>query len=100
MTELSYFNVYSDTYDKIKESYGKKSLLKWYYRTIILQTDTSTSEIHEYGPFTTDQIKSWIDQKLLDDTDKIKIKFKITNDNNINNDWLTIDSPDIKQLLV
>jgi len=99
LTELSYFDVYSDTKKKIEISYGYKSLLKWNYKTIINENDKKP-DIVEYGPFYTYQIRSWIDKKLLEETDNMKIEFKILNlENNENNYWLSRESPVVHELL-
>ena len=63
LTELSYFNVYSDSFEKIKKSYGTANLIKWKYRTF--PKDRNSSEIKEYGEFNTEEIKSWISQVNL-----------------------------------
>lgn len=60
LTELSYFDVYSDTIEKVTKSYGVKGILKWKYRTV---TKTEEKEnIVEYGPFKTEEIKSWVEK--------------------------------------
>lgn len=55
LTELSYFDVYYDTYNKILKDYGEGALIKWKYR--IFQNDNEI--LNEYGDFTTSQIKEW-----------------------------------------
>ena len=65
LTELSYFNVYSDTYDKIVNKYGQHSVAQWMYRTVLTNQD-GNQEISDYGPFSSAEIKSWINQvKIL-----------------------------------
>ncbi len=66
LTELSYFDVYSDTIDKIKSKYNTKDSeinsenkpteLKWKYKTIAGKT------VKEFGPFSTAQIQEWYDK--------------------------------------
>lgn len=61
LTELSHFNVYSDTYSKILSKYGKFDIAQWMYRTIV-KLDDDKLEINEYGPFSSEEIKSWLKQ--------------------------------------
>lgn len=61
LTELSHFNVYSDTYSKILTKYGKFEIAQWMYRTIV-KLDDGKLEINEYGPFSSEEIKSWLKQ--------------------------------------
>jgi hypothetical protein len=65
LTELSYFDVYTDTIDKIKSKYkfdevdaNKYKELKWKYRMI------TSKAIKEFGPFTTDQIQEWFNKVI------------------------------------
>jgi hypothetical protein len=54
LTELSYFDVYNDTIEKIQNAYGKQDLA-WKYRMCQLNND----EKKEYGTFTTEQMREW-----------------------------------------
>ena len=61
LTELSFFNVYSDCYENIKKSYGIANLIKWKYRTVpAAEQDDLNKDFKEYGEFSTEEIKSWI----------------------------------------
>lgn len=55
LTELSHFDVYYDSYNKILRDYGEKPLIKWKYRVM----QGKEESLNEYGVFTTDQIKEW-----------------------------------------
>ena len=55
LTELSHFDVYYDTYNKILRDYGERVLIKWKYRIV----QDNKDNLKEYGDFTTDQIKEW-----------------------------------------
>lgn len=55
LTELSHFDVYYDSYNKILRDYGEKPLIKWMYRLVQENGDN----LNEYGEFSTDQIKEW-----------------------------------------
>jgi hypothetical protein len=54
LTELSYFDVYTDTIEKIEQAYGKQDV-KWKYRIV----NKKTGETKDFGDFTTEQIKEW-----------------------------------------
>jgi hypothetical protein len=55
LTELSYFDVYYDSYSKILRDYGEKPLIKWRYRVV----PENKESLNEYGEFTSNQIKDW-----------------------------------------
>lgn len=61
LTELSHFDVYYDSYNKILRDYGEKPLIKWKYR--VLQENMNTP--NEYGEFSTKQIKEWNDNVII-----------------------------------
>lgn len=64
LTELSFFDVYYDNYDKILKKYGKFEIIKWNYRTKE-QLEDDKLEINEYGPFSSSDIKEWIKQVII-----------------------------------
>jgi hypothetical protein len=56
LTELSHFDVYYDTYNKIVRNYEEKSILKWKYRIV----NPNGEVINEYDDiFNTDTIQEW-----------------------------------------
>jgi len=55
LTELSYFDVYYDSYSKILRDYGEKPLIKFKYRVV----QENGESLNEYGEFTTYKIKDW-----------------------------------------
>lgn len=61
LTELSYFDVYSDTKSKIISELGPLKLIDWFYRIKMKNDDSETV----YGPFTIPQIKEWEKQVFL-----------------------------------
>jgi hypothetical protein len=68
LTELSYFDVYDDTIEKIDNAYGKR----WKYRVY-----KPEGEKEEYGDFTTEQIKEWNANKSFENSDDAKFEFNI-----------------------
>ena len=61
LTELSFFNVYSDCVVNIQKSYGMASLIKWKYRTVpVGEKFDLNNDFKEYGEFTSEEIKSWM----------------------------------------
>lgn len=98
LTELSYFNVYSDSIEKIIKSYGSQSLLKWFYRTVSVE---NSEESEEYGPFTTGEIKKWMEENLLDDTEHMKIQFKVLYRGKVkdNIEWVSRNDSKVKEIL-
>ena len=58
LTELSHFDIYEDSYNKLVKDYGEGYLIKWKYRIIQNKKDDSDI-INEYGEFTTNQILEW-----------------------------------------
>lgn len=55
LTELSHFDIYYDTYNKILRDYGEGDLIKWKYRIV----QDNQDNLKQYGDFTTDQMKEW-----------------------------------------
>lgn len=70
LTELSHFDIYEDSYNKLVKDYGEGYLIKWKYRIIQKQKDDSNI-INEYGEFTTNQILEW--------ENNVNLFFKIRN---------------------
>jgi hypothetical protein len=61
LTELSFFDVYKDTKQRIYSAYGEEEILIWWYKTI----NKNTKEETEYGPFKTSEIKQWKKEVIL-----------------------------------
>ena len=66
LTELSFFDVYSDTMEKIAKDYGKEFAFLWKYK-IIESNDTKKENI--YGDYDTCTMQEWTKQKYLENTD-------------------------------
>lgn len=71
LTELSYFEVYSDTIEKIINDYGEKSIISFKYKTIT--KENRKEEI--FGDFSYDQMKEWIKLNYFENTDQISFFF-------------------------
>jgi hypothetical protein len=72
LTELSFFDVYSDTIDKIAKDYGKEYTFLWKYK-IIESNETKKESI--YGQYDTCTMKEWIKQKYFESTDEDNTTF-------------------------
>ena len=73
LTELSYFEVYSDSVNKIIRDYGENSILLFKYKTIT--TENKKEEI--FGDFTYDQMTEWISKKYFENTKQITFEFMV-----------------------
>ncbi len=71
LTELSHFDVYYDSYNKIVRDYGEKPLIKWKYRIV----QNNEESLNEYGEFSTDQIKDWNSNVILNVFKKLLLIF-------------------------
>jgi hypothetical protein len=88
LTELSFFDVYTDNREKIESAYGKQS---WRYRVKDVMANTYT----EYGPYTGSEIKDWYNRKCFVDTADQKFEFNIDG----NNEWFSSLHPLFKKNL-
>ena len=73
LTELSYFDVYTDTIDNIIKDYGIENLYLWKYKTII------NNEEQIFESFSTKTIKKWIKENYFTETENIKFYFILIN---------------------
>ena len=102
LTELSFFDVYTDTMEKIAKDYGKEYTLLWKYK-IIEGNDNKKENI--YGDYDTCTMQEWIKQKYFENTDGDNISFLFffqdkLNKNNINaNKWFNKEDALYKQYL-
>ena len=71
LTELSYFDVYTDTIDNIIKDYGIENLYLWKYKTII------NNEEQIFESFSTKTIKKWIKENYFTETENIKFYFML-----------------------
>ena len=102
LTELSFFDVYSDTLEKIAKDYGKEFAFLWKYK-IIESNDTKKENI--YGDYDTCTMQEWIKQKYFENTDDDNNSFLFLfqdklDKNNINaNKWFNKNDALYKQYL-
>ena len=102
LTELSFFDVYSDTMEKIAKDYGKEFAFLWKYK-IIESNDTKKENI--YGDYDTCTMQEWTKQKYFenidDDNNSFLFLFQDKLDkNNINaNKWFNKNDALYKQYL-
>lgn len=71
LTELAYFDVYSDSIDKIIRDYGENSIIKWKYKTISLKD----SKEEQFGTFTMDQMLEWNKMNYFNNNSSIQFLF-------------------------
>ena len=86
LTELSYFEVYSDSIEKIINDYGEKSIISFKYKTIT--KENGKEEI--FGDFSYDQMKEWIKLNYFENTEQISFFFSAKDpriDNIENEKW-------------
>ena len=69
LTELSYFDVYSDTIIKIAKDYGAENIILWKYK-IIEDKDSKDKKENIYGEYDTYTMKEWNKQKYFESQDK------------------------------
>ena len=69
LTELSYFDVYSDTINKIAKNYGVENVLIWKYK-LIENKDNENKKENIYGNYDTYTMKEWAKQKYFESPDK------------------------------
>ena len=91
LTELSYFDVYSDNISKIAKDYGVEYTFLWKYKII------EDKKENIYGDYDICTMKEWIKQKYFespDDKTVFLFMFKdILNKNNIDaNKWFNKDN--------
>ena len=102
LTELSFFDVYTDTMDKIAKDYGKEYTFLWKYK--IIESDDNKKE-NIYGDYDTCTMKEWIKQKYFESSDDGNTSFFFMfedklNKNNINaNKWFNKEDTLYKQYL-
>ena len=102
LTELSFFDVYSDTLEKIAKDYGKEFAFLWKYK-IIESNDTKKENI--YGDYDTCTMQEWTKQKYFENTDDDNNSFLFLfqdklDKNNINaNKWFNKNDALYKQYL-
>ena len=102
LTELSFFDVYSDTMEKIAKDYGKEFAFLWKYK-IIESNDTKKENI--YGDYDTCTMQEWTKQKYFENNDDDNNSFLFLfqdklDKNNINaNKWFNKNDALFKQYL-
>ena len=102
LTELSFFDVYTDTMDKISKDYGKEYTFLWKYK--VIESDDNKKE-NIYGDYDTCTMKEWIKQKYFESSDDGNTSFFFMfedklNKNNINaNKWFNKEDTLYKQYL-
>jgi len=102
LTELSFFDVYSDTMEKIAKDYGKEFTFLWKYK--IIEGNENKKE-NIYGDYDTCTMQEWAKQKYFESADDYNNTFlflfqDILNKNNINaNKWFNKEDELYKQYL-
>ena len=101
LTELSFFDVYSDNIIKIAKDYGMENTFLWKYK--IIENDGDKKE-NIYGDYDICTMKEWIKQKYFespDDNTFFLFRFKdILNKNNTDaNKWFDKENPLYKKYL-
>ena len=72
LTELSYFDVYTDNIEKIIKDYGIENVYLWKYKTKI------DNEEEIFQEFSTKTMKKWIKEDYFKETDKLNFYFMFT----------------------
>ena len=95
LTELSFFDVYSDTIVKISKDYGAENIILWKYK-IIEDKNSKDKKENIYGEYDTYTMKEWSKQKYFESQDKnTEFQFMIIdllNEKNPNaNKWFSCD---------
>ena len=104
LTELSFFDVYSDTIIKMAKDYGIENVFLWKYKTIEINKDTKDKKENIYGEYNTYTIKEWIKQKYFESPNQdLEFQFMFIdplNKNNINSKkWFNRDNILYKKIL-
>ena len=104
LTELSYFDVYSDTITKIAKDYGIENVFLWKYKTIEMDENSKEKKENIYGDYDTYTMKEWNKQKYFETQDKnteFQFMFKDPlNKNNIHaNKWFNCENILYKKIL-
>ena len=104
LTELSYFDVYSDTILKIAKDYGVENVFLWKYKIIEKDNDSKDKKEIVYGDYDTLTMKEWVKQKYFENNDEnTEFQFKFVdmlNKNNINaNKWFNNENILYKKIL-
>ena len=66
LTELSYFDVYSDNIIKIAKDYGIENVFLWKYKTIEFDKETKDKKENIYGDYNTYTMREWVKQKYFE----------------------------------
>ena len=104
LTELSYFDVYSDNVTKIAKDYGMENAFLWKYKIIEIDKDKNGKKESIYGDYDTYTMREWAKQKYFESPDKTtEFQFMfvdILNKKNINaNKWFGSDNILYKKIL-
>ena len=104
LTELSYFDVYSDTITKIAKDYGIENIFLWKYKIIETDKDKKDKKETIYGDYDTYTMKEWVKQKFFESPDQnteFQFMFIDTlNKKNINaNKWFNCENVLYKKIL-
>ena len=104
LTELSYFDVYSDTIFKIAKDYGVENIFLWKYKIIEKDKDNKDNKETVYGDYDTLTMKEWVKQKYFESNEEnMEFQFKFVdklNKNNINaNKWFNSENILYKKIL-
>ena len=96
LTELSYFEVYSDSVYKIIRDYGEKSILLFKYKTI-----TADKKEEIFGTFTYTQMTEWISKKYFENTEQISFEFMVIDPREKSDEiWFNDKSPLYKEYFI
>ena len=98
LTELSFFDVYSDNILKIGKDYGIEYTFLWKYKMI------EDKKENLYGDYDTCTMKEWVKQKYFESTDEkiiFQFMFKdmLNKNNNNANKWFDKDNVLFKKIL-
>ena len=104
LTELSYFDVYSDSISKIAKDYGIENVFLWKYKIIETKKDNKENKENIYGDYDTYTMREWVKQKYFESPDEnTKFQFMfidLLNKKNINsNKWFGSDHILFKKIL-
>ena len=104
LTELSYFDVYTDTITKIAKDYGIENIFLWKYKIIETDKDKKDKKETIYGDYDTCTMKDWVTQKFFESSDpNVEFQFMFIdtlNKKNINaNKWFNCDNILYKKIL-
>ena len=100
LTELSFFDVYTDTREKIFRAYGENAILEWKYKTIVKGGKDEEKKEEVFSTFTGEQISEWDKKDYFTETPTLEFEFCVENPlNSSKSEWFKKSSELFKKYL-